>query len=309
MEFEPKRESAAGYHFLHLYQLCARKFFIRYILGVAPRWKAEPLLLGGSIHDAVAAFYLGASQGNCLKGLENALESEAEGLEHPDRVDLLIVKAQAMFRNWVQECGAPDKKNYRVLGVELSMSPQLPNGYVTTVRCDAVLGSKEGDEAFLVELKTTGWNAELTYNGLEMSEQVTSYLYALRQLYPEWRVSSCLPTIIYGRQSQIHTHRFDLIYRTPADLFDFETQTMMLMAEITQKVKALNDYPWIGLFPRDTQWCTSYYRPCEYFHICRQQLSSVCPPGFVKEPWSDFDALLNLNYDLLDLVEVEVVDD
>jgi hypothetical protein len=309
MEFERRRESPMGYHFLHLYQLCAWKFFIKYVLGITSQYTATPLLLGGAFHDAKAHFYLGGSERECLNMLEEQLESSASDLENPDNIDVLIIKLQAMFKNWVMEFGSQDLKDYNILGVELQMKPSLPNGYITTVRCDAVLGLKDKSGALLEESKTTRWNPQLTYNGLEMSDQITSYLYALRQCHPEWNVIGCLPTIVYGNQGQIHSHRFDLIHRTDKDLFDFEAQTMNLMAEITQKIRAINDYPWVALFPRDTQWCTSFYRPCEYFYICRQTLTDVPPPGFVKDEWSDFDSIVNMDYDLLDVVEVEVADE
>lgn len=305
-EHEERRESPMGWHFLHLYQLCPFKFFIKYVLGISPMFKATPLLLGGAIHDAVAHFYRGGSEKACLNLLDTQLEEGSGELEDPEKVDILIIKAEAMFRNWVMEFGRQDLKDYNILGVELSMRPELPNGYVTTVRSDAVFGLKGTNEAVLEELKTTSWNPDLTNNGLEMSDQITSYIYALRQCHPEWNVSDCLPTIVYGNRSQIHSHRYDLIVRTDKDLFDFEVQTMHLMAEITQKIRALNDYPWVALFPRDTQWCTSYYRPCEYFHICRGTLTDVPPPGFVKDPWNDFETILNMDYDMLDLIEVEV---
>ena len=76
----------------------------------------------------------------------------------------------------------------------------------------------------------------------------------------------------------------DIIYRSKRDLKEWMEGMNSTISEMSQKAEAYyNKYSEFGLFPRNTYWCSAYYRPCEFATICRGcDLDDLHTDDFVK---------------------------
>jgi hypothetical protein len=71
---------------------------------------------------------------------------------------------------------------------------------------------------------------------------------------------------------------------TPFAQGQFEDGMYGTILEITQKVLALQHYPWTMLFPRNGRICGLF--GCEYEPICRKQIApGEKVPGYSLDPW------------------------
>ena len=304
-----RRESWCGFSFLNSYQTCNWKFYIRYILGIASPFTAPPLLFGGAIHESKAVWYKTGSENKTLRALQRSIEERETEYQNPEGSDSDILYGELLMRAWIQEWGKDDFKFYDILSVEEPCNAILPNGYKISMRSDVILRSKQDGRTILGETKTTRFSVAVTEAGVQNSDQITLYLWVLRKAHPEWDIEACMADIMYQNHGVVKCPRTDLIFRTQADFLHFELQTVTLLSEISQKIRALNDFPHAQLFPRHAApgVCTSFNRPCEYQDICRSRLiGGHAPEGFRLDPWVDFQEISNLRYDLLDRIEVEV---
>jgi hypothetical protein len=140
----------------------------------------------------------------------------------------------------------------------------------------------------ILETKTSSWRPELTEVDLFNGDQATAYVACVSALYktPPSRIY-VLPDILAWpkrstKVSQINAYRGELIQRDANAIEEWRVGASNLLAEISQKTSALATHSQYALFPRNTQWCTSFGRPCEYLSVCRQRLTET-PFGFAHD--------------------------
>jgi len=304
---DERRESPSGYHFWNLFQCCNRKFYIKYPLGIKPFFTAPALIFGAIFHEAKATFYTTGSYSAASETFRKLMQERKEEYKDQERFAKDAARGLLMLDDWVETFGARDLKFYDILKVEEEMTPTLPNGWIITIRPDMIAKSKKTNRVYIFETKTTSFSVPLTINSVRAGDQATTYLWGVDQVYPDLDVEGIIVDVSYQRQSKIRSERPDVVYRTDKDKRDFELGTVGLLAEISQKIQGLSKFPDAMLFRRNTEWCTSYSHPCEYIDICREELSpGVAPYGFVVDDWHILSDVKNINYDLLDRVEVEL---
>ena len=305
---EPRRESPSGYHFWNLFQNCERKFQIKYVHGFQPLHTAPPLVFGAEYHEATANFYVtgGDENGSIDLFQENKAERQHE-YRNQEYFARDYMRGPLLLRKWFEKHGHNDLKFYNILAIEEEIRPTLANGFIMTMRPDRIMESKIDGRIYIFDTKTSSFSVTVTQNEMRLGDQATSYLLGVERCY-DFSPDGFQTDICYQNQSVIKCVRPDLVYRSDRDLREFEYGAVSKMAEISQKVKNLQKYPWYYLFSRNTQWCTSYAKPCEYADICRMDLGDVPPSGFKKDPWSDYEALMKASaHEIKDQIEVELV--
>jgi hypothetical protein len=300
-------ETRSGFHFWNLYQNCRWKFFLRYIMGIEPDKTAKALIFGGAFHAGKAAFYKGEDH---REAFLRELGSGKEEYENPEDYIADENRGTLLLDTWVEQHGRGDLIDHTILAIEEPMEVALPNGYVVTFRCDAVLRPRGRTESYVYETKTTGFSVEVTEVGVAMGDQATMYLWGTRKAHPEWNVAGLIPDIAYQRQSRITCARGDVVFRTNREMDQFEKMAVGLLSEISAKTQALDHgHDPLVLFDRNTSWCTSYNRPCEYASICRNWDLKGIPEGFRKTSWSEKNAVVSLDPSIVRRYANEAVPD
>jgi hypothetical protein len=153
-----------------------------------------------------------------------------------------------------------------------------------TMRPDCILRS-EGGHVYIMETKTSFSNPNIVLEGVVVGDQATSYIYGVKRVYGIH--AQMIPDIVGWSLSTPHIEKIacfrgEIVSRSERDLADFEEGVQSELLDISTRVAALKKHSVAALFPRNTQFCMSYNRRCDYADICRGDLSE-CPSGFVIE--------------------------
>lgn len=285
---ERRRESPSGFHFYSTYRNCPRSWYLKYVLGLRPQFTPTPLLFGGAIHEAISVFY----QNNL--NLPMAVREFREQMQdrRPEYQDLEkftddFNRGQPLLEKWASRWEAHDQDVYKVLEVEhehqVALGPD--NEFTFTVRPDRVLKSKKTGVVYVCETKTTSWSLQRMFASTEKSDQVTSYIWAVRKTHPDWNVESCIIDVLYNKGKVFDADRPGLAIRSKGDLAVFELGLYGTITELTQKYLSLSRYPWPLLFPCNRTHCSLF--GCEYDSICSTNVQpGELPPGFRKDDWT-----------------------
>jgi hypothetical protein len=296
---EKRRESHSGFHFYNLYQNCPRKFFIKYVLRILPKKTARALIFGAAFHEAKRVFYNTKSLKRALSTGEHEILDRKDEYIEGDVADEDIWRLETLFKSWAEQNGFRDLETFkRIVEVEKQSKIQLYYApeYIVTVRPDAVF--EMHDESLLIlETKTTSFSYKSMALDVALGDQSTTYTRAVAQRYPDKRIAGVLPDISFwyknsSNPDRIVHHRPEIIVRTKRDLQEWDQGTSGILVDISNRVDALNkgEHPAGMLFPRNTAWCNSFSKPCEYAEICRQKLSGKgrAPNGFRRDKRSRF---------------------
>jgi len=287
----------SGFHWYTLYQSCGRRFYFRSILGYKPRFTPPPLINGTAFHLGKETFYSTASEAKALKAMSLYLTEARGEIEFNEDFAIMRARLPLMLSSWIKAHGASDLKHYTFLALEREFSIPFPNGFVATVRPDAVVRDSNG-AIFILETKTSGASAALTETAVSFGDQATVQLAAARRAFPRARIEGVIPDILFWLKSsrsarEIRCIRGALVTRTREQTDEWERSTASLLSEISQKALALeHGAEPVTLFRRNTEFCVSYNKACEYLHICRESLDipfGRAPHGFT------FDTVLRMN--------------
>lgn len=290
-----RRESPSGFHFFNLFQNCPWKFFMKYPLGWRTFYTEPHLIEGGAFHEGKAVFYQKASMDAARRTAESYIKSLKADFQDKDQVQRSIYRVVPMLTQWIYDWGEWDLENLKILEVEKMHKVALPNGFYLTIRPDTVAQRKDDGKIYVHETKTTGFNAAVTNLGVYHGDQSTSYIWALSKVHPSWKIAGVIPDISFYPKNatdpgKIRNTRGDVVSRSPEQLDQFAKGTMNVISDISQRVRAVAD----GMdphaaFPRNTQWCMSYNRQCEYANVCRRDDLDLrrVPGGFARDPWAE----------------------
>lgn len=202
-----------------------------------------------------------------------------------------------MLDAWIRDHGESDLQKFEVVAVEepiVVRFPHLPE-FFFTCRPDTVVRVKRSREVYIMETKTSGFSWKMTELGVVNGEQATTYLYAARSKWPDLEIIGVIPDVTYWNKEsndpgKILNMRCDIVERSGRDLQEFALGVSSILVDIAARIQELDRgkiHP-VALFPRNTAWCNTFMRHCEYLPICRQYESikrDAPPPGFVKDPW------------------------
>jgi len=279
---KPKvRESHSGFHFVNLYQNCARKFHLKYNLRIEPAHTSHQLLLGSAIHRGKAAWYRSkrATLATVLRETGAELTARRKEFQNDDLYAQTKDRALKMVGAWVDRWGQHDRERYDVVAVEKEIVMPIggTNGFSVTLRPDAILKDKDHGYVFIMETKSTGFSMIQAEKGVYYGDQATMYLMgATRVLGLD--VDGVIPDILYWHKSSkdpssITCVRGDVVTRTPEDFERLERNLASLLNEISQKVAAWNrGIDEDDLFPMNTARCMDFFGPCEFADICRSRI-------------------------------------
>jgi len=284
-----RKGSAAGFHFVNLYQCCPRKWYFRFLKGWSPKMTAKPLILGSAFHEGKAEWYKGKSLKVCLNTALAIVEEAKPELLEEDYLDISY-RLPCFLSAWVETYGKMDRQEFKPLAVEKEYSVPLgQSGYFMTIRPDAILQSKvQTDLVIIMETKTTGFSHRVTSEAVYYGDQATAYTWGARKVgkIPVYAVQ---PDIAYWNKmtrdpNNIKMVRTDLVFRDEARCLNFEKGMTQLFVEMSQKAEAYRKGwdPWV-LFPRNSHYCLSFSTPCEFAEICGQDCEKRrVPSGFRK---------------------------
>jgi hypothetical protein len=286
---EARRESPSGYHYYSLYRDCPRKWALKYVYGLLPRFTAVPLIRGGIVHDATAVYYeQGWNLDAALDEVDRQFKERAGEFEDKGKIAEIHGDTRAMLTEWAHTFES-DREHFELIEVEEPHDFYIgPNkDFLFTVRMDRVFYDKEIRTLIVRDTKTTGWSSGKTFHNAEQEDQMTAYLWAARKLWPKKATRIVELDVIYRRgkvTKKTEVERRGPIYRTAYDLARFELELYGLINEVTQKYLGLEHYPEPLLFPRSGRTCGLF--GCEYESICRGKLKiGEVPIGFHRDPW------------------------
>jgi hypothetical protein len=285
--------SSSGFHFGNLYQNCPRKFYLRYVLGLEPTFTSPPLINGLIYHEAKAIWYTSKGDRNkAVRKIGTLIKEFKTEVEDPDILVKMKDRLTVLLDTWIEEYGRADFEKYKILGVEKEYKTALLDTNIKlTTRLDLIVQQKRTKEVFVVDTKTSSFSINTASESMYYGDQATAYLWALKKNRPTLDVTGLIVDISYWNSQTDNTGnikhvRGDIIHRTERDLQEFEEGFCNLFFEISQKVAAVKKrtHKPEALFPRNTSYCLSFFRPCEYCLICRSNVRQMktLPYGLKK---------------------------
>lgn len=288
-----QNESSSGFHFYNLHQCCQRKFYIKYVCRLTPSTVSPPLIQGGAFHEAKEVYYKTGSTKKAVDSAEKFIKSNHSLLSSDDDYDRILYRVPVLVMRWIDRFGEYDRHQYKFLTIEKEFKVQLPKvkGYpeiIVTVKPDAIVEDKGSHDIYIMETKTSGYSIDVTNDGVQYGDQATTYIYAARKCLGK-EVYGVIPDIAYWNtkaknEDNIQILRGDIVTRKDRDLEVWEKSVRQEFLEISQKVEAVKKgYDPDALFRRNTYYCMSYGKPCEFSEICRMNLTpkTKIPYGFV----------------------------
>jgi hypothetical protein len=203
-----RRESPAGYHYYYSYLENPRNWYLKYVLGLKPRFTPPPLVKGGCLHEAIASYYNNAFDiDSALETYTQEMESRSEEYEKQTDFRRDIYVGIEMLWDWHNTWAYKDKGRYNVVEVEKGYEFNIgPGGKLRfTVRPDRVFQDKETKKYYILDSKTSTWSVEKTIQQVDAEDQITSYIWAMQKAHPEWGVDSAMVDVMYARLSRDKT--------------------------------------------------------------------------------------------------------
>lgn len=287
----PKRKktysaSSSGFHFYNLYQNCQRKFYLRYIEKLVPIYTYPPFIFGSAYHKGQEIFYRTHSAAKALRAVKDEILDREKEFEEPEMFKLNLERCPVLLERWIQDRGKTDLERYDIISVEDNIRMYLkwitfrkPNGktyhpYITG-RIDRIMRDKLTKIAAVYDTKTSTFSVKDTVNSFFYSEQAVQYLILGRHKYPELDIKYAVCDVSYWNYKSTGEHNIsfvksDFVYKTDTQLKQYLLSVGDLILEIAQKVEALKagKHDPVVLFRRNTSFCYSFFRPCEYANIC-----------------------------------------
>lgn len=292
------RESPAGYHFYTLYRQNPRHFFLKYILGLKPRFTPPYFIFGGEMHNAIKWYYEnGLNRDGMLHVFTSRMEKRVKEYEDAGKMASDIYRGREMLKVWSDKWRETDISVWEVIECErvyeFLIGPD--ENYLFTVRPDQVRRHREEGFYTVVDFKTSSWSPKTPFDDANREDQVTGYIWALRKAHPDWEVERAEIEVLYNKGKVFKAERPGYIYRTPFDLKVFEIGMVGTITEIAQKYKAWKSgIPWPFLFPRNAENCTRWGKD-PYERLCRKDIKpGEVPYGFIRDEWSDLDSLMEI---------------
>ena len=283
---ERRRESPSGFHYYNLYRSNPAAWYHKYILGLRPAKTKPPLLFGGAMHDTMEVYYTNkCNLEMAIDRFRHFMADRNQEYEDPSKYLEDLNRGPKMLTVFHDKIGQFDKEKYDIIECEKPYlvpigPPESPMFF--SVRPDRVFRDRLTKVVTPMESKTTGWSLDGMFKNTERGGQVTSYIWALKKMHPEWNVEGCQIDVMYNRGNVYDAKRPGKAFRNKYQLMLWELGMYGTIVELTQKVIALETTPWPLLFPvhEDQQF------EDDYVNLYNTQLKQdEVPPGFVRDSW------------------------
>ena len=261
-----------------LARACPQKYKWHYIDGLRPIKKSNALTLGTIIHDAFDMYYKNFSFDDVTAYIRNTMDAQINSASLPDQEDLQVIKftALGMWTNYPNL----NLSEFQEIRSEEEFKVRLGNmRNVKFVGKSDRLVKKDG-KWWIGELKTSGLPYQTFKNRMFVSDQVTAYVYAWKQLgYPVQGVifdfikkpllrkginEDCLSFACrimkdyQERPDNYFSRHFE--YRSDKDVERW-------LEDMKHAVRAIRRI-WKGDTFRNTDNCWNYNSECPYKKIC-----------------------------------------
>ena len=278
-DVQNKGPSAAGFHFYNLYQCCPYKFYLRNVRGLDTMWKGPALIRGDAVHQGLELFYKTGILGDAVDLASFVVEESA--LDMQDDTGELMEKVQKtaaeMVRAWAVGYGEADFSNYEEFALEQEAEIPLldkdgkETGKRVTVRIDR-LGRTADGKWDMFDTKTSTFSKDLTEKAFAMSDQPTLYVAACEKaLGIKVRSVFCDIAYFHSRAKKSEPYRSMPIERSELEIQQTLESIRETFLDVDQRVDDVlmqRKQPHEA-FPRNTHYCMSYNRMCEFASICR----------------------------------------
>jgi hypothetical protein len=270
---------------------CQRKFFIKYVIRPAPKYISPALLYGTALHEGLATFYKTKSVAKAKAKALSEIKKVQSLYEHDADFRIALYRLPVLISHWAMAQGFPDLERYEILGVEEDFREELPGlpGFYFTGRMDLLVRDKTDGNVYVVDHKTSSSSKDITRDGLTYGDQATGYIW-LAQKKLNVPIAGMIGDILYWHknatsEANIDCFRPPVITRNGHEIRAFLLGLQQIFSEISQKVAAYRKgYDEDGLFPRNTFYCVSYGKLCEYATFCRTKMKpNAMPMGFEKD--------------------------
>ena len=282
----PDRESAMGYHYVQTFMQDPYSWYLKYVRGLKPIHTKPALIKGGIIHSAIEAAYLYDAD-SAHKTLATLFDHRRPEYENPEQHATDWRDSEAMLCAWLTTWLTHDKDTYHLMHIEDPFELPLPNGFLISVRFDALLQSKTDGELRVLDHKTTGYSPMAAHKSLDDSDQSTCYQWAASKLYPNNRIIGVESDVIFKRSNMraAKCQRVGIVQRTPWYIDQWQIAMIAWLSDIARRVHMLNEgYPPAFAFPRGE----SYWGPNDWPGIYRAPLPddpTEPPHGYTIDAW------------------------
>ena len=285
----PDRESPAGFHFISYYIENPYGWYLRYIRGYRPKFTKPALILGSALHSACEIMYKTWVKEDVMAAFAHIMRARKPEYEDVDKWRGDLDDGNAMLSKWYDTWCEYDQKTYNILHVEDKFAVPLPNGYYMTVKPDLVVEEKvDGKPIRILDHKSSRRSMGMAHEYLAGSDQCTSYLWAIGQLYPGRKITGVESDVLYKNRSKVDAQRVGIIQRSDREIAEFQLGMIGALSEMSQKVKGLAaGWPPHLLFPRNGK--DESFFGSEWPHIYRGPLPedpTECPFGYEIDTWT-----------------------
>lgn len=280
-------ESSVGYSFLASYQDCKRRWYLGYGLSLTPESKAKALDFGDSIHEGFKGYYAsGRNPDMLIAGYKERMET-LQPSYNPEYYAKDLARGYGLLATWLKTWHELDVCRYDVIEFEVEHAIPLPGSpFSLTIKPDLFVYDRDTGEHYLFDHKTTSWSVGQAFSQVDAQDQATAYIWGMRKL--GHRVQGLIPDVLYNKGSVFKAERPGVVYRTDADLAEWENEASGLLGDLTQRMEAATSgvYPIRHLFPRNGSLCARY--GCAFTDICRTQVTpGDLPIGFIRRESHD----------------------
>lgn len=276
-----------GYHTIAKFIENPWEWYLRYMVGIEPAEEKSYFVLGKAVHLAKEAFYLYDGSLATLEKTFNAF-MEAKKLNYLDG-DLYFKdhqKGLQSLRVWHTTFGEKDIALYDVLGAEYPMNFKLANGLEMTTRMDLLLRRKNDGHVLILDTKTTGYQADAAHMDVELGDQATTYLLALRKNHPDELVDGLLPDIHYWRWASnmkapsLSCERFSFVGRSDYELWAWEMCLISAWQSLVARIQAVkNGMPPEYAFIRNSAAKAKFAKQNPYIDFYKSPVDPKYLPG------------------------------
>jgi len=283
-----RQESSSGFHYINLYQCCPRKFYLRYVKGWRPKFTPAPLIQGSAFHEGKATWYQKKSEKKAIEMAIGIVEESKKELDSETIYQEITFRIPHLLHYWIDRFGKSDLVEYKVVAVEKQLVVPIGHTpYVMTIRPDTILQNKANGLKYIMETKTSGFSHRVTTDAVVYGDQATAYIYGVKKmLFPD--IYGVIPDIAYwnSRSRDLSNMQFlrpEIVLRDEYALEQFEMGMGQAFTEVNQKIEALkHGYAPEVLFPRNSYYCLSYSKPCQYAMVCHRNVKGMRVPSELK---------------------------
>jgi hypothetical protein len=282
----PDRESSAGFHFIQTFMQDPYSWYLKYVRGLKPIYTKPALTKGKILHSAIEAAYRYDADA-AMQTVNAMFAASADEYEDSEQHGQDWRDAVAMIDAWTKEWLDHDKQTYHLLHIEDQFELPLANGFIITIKPDVIMQRKSDAEIRALDHKSTGRNLMSGHQALADTDQPTTYIRALKKLYPNNTIIGVESDVIFKRKNmkEAKCARPGIIQRTDWYLTQWEISTVAWLKDIARRVQMLDEgYPPAFAFPRgESHWGTSDWP--DIYRAPLPEDPNEPPYGYIIDDW------------------------